>query len=201
MKLYDAQAANAKRVRIFIAEKGIEVPKVELELGKDTRASEFRKLNSLGEVPVLELDNGNVITDSIAICRYLDALFPDVPLMGRSPVEIGRIEMWSQRVYQELFLPIGLMVRHQLPLFADVIEQVPEFAAAQRRLMPKKWQWFDQELSDGRPFITGDTFTFADVQGMTALMLADIFDLAAPNDCVNAVYWSAKVRSRKSWEA
>lgn len=201
MKLYDAQAANAKRVRIFIAEKGIEVPKVELVLGNDTRTTEFRKLNSLGEVPVLELDDGNVITDSIAICRYLDALFPNVPLMGRSPVEIGRIEMWSQRIYQELFLPIGLMVRHQLPLFANVIEQVPDFAAAQRRVMPKKWQWLDQELSDGRPFFAGDTFTFADVQGMTALMLADIFDLAAPSDCTHAIRWSASVRNRESWKA
>lgn len=201
MKLYDAQAANAKRVRIFIAEKGIAVPTVLLELGTDTRSAEFRKLNSLGEVPVLELDNGSVIADSIAICRYLDLAFPQRPLMGCTPFEIGHIEMWSQRIYQELFLPIGLMVRHQLPLFADVIEQVPDFAAAQRRVMPGKWRWLDQELSDGRTFIAGDVFTFADVHGMTALMLADIFDLSAPSDCIHAVNWSEKVRSRASWEA
>ncbi len=201
MKLYDAQSGNAKRVRIFIAEKNIDIPRELVELGTDTRAPEFRKLNSLGEVPILELDDGSVITDSIAICRYLDHAFSDAALMGRTAFEQGQIEMWSQRIYQEIFLPIGLMVRHELPLFADVLEQVPAFAAAQRRVMPKKWRWLDQELSDGRTFIAGDEFTFADVQGMTALMLADIFDLAAPDDCQFALTWAEAVRDRPSWTA
>ena len=87
MKLYNATSGNTKRVRIFIAEKGIEVPRVELELGVDTRAPDFRKLNSLGEVPVLELDDGRVISESIAICRYLEAVHPEPPLMGRDAFE------------------------------------------------------------------------------------------------------------------
>ena len=163
MKLYDAEAGNAKRVRIFVAEKGIEIPREVLELGKDTRTPEFLKINSLGEVPVLELDDGGVLTESIAICRYLESIYPDKPLMGRDAREQGQIEMWSQRIYSQLFMTIGLMVRHELPMFADIVEQVPEFAAAQRRAMPEKWRWLDYEMSDGRAFIAGDEFSFADV--------------------------------------
>ncbi len=199
MKLYDAQAGNAKRVRIFMAEKKIEIPREVVELGVDTRTPAFRKLNSLSEVPVLELDDGRVITDSIAICRYLDNVFPEKPLMGRTAFEQGHIEMWSQRIYQEIFLPIGLMVRHRLPLFADVLEQVPAFADAQRRMMPRKWRWLDRELADSRAYIAGGEFTFADVQGMTALALADLFDLGIPDHCPHALRWAEGMRNRPSW--
>ena len=201
MKLYDAAAGNAKRVRIFIAEKGIEIPRISLELGKDTRAPEFRQLNSLGEVPVLELDNGRVITESRAICRYLDSAFPDIPLMGLNAFEQGHIAMWSERIYSQLFLPYGLMVRHTLPLFADVMIQVPEFARAQRDEIPDKWTWLDSEMADGRAFITGDKFSFADVEGMTLLMLADIFDIGIPGSCQYANRWADAMRRRPSWEA
>jgi len=201
LKLYDANAGNAKRVRIFIEEKGIDMPREVLELGNDTRSPEFLKINSLGEVPVLALDSGQIITESNAICRYLESAFPQKPLMGTNAAEQGRIEMWSERIYAQLFLTVGLMVRHQLPLFENVIEQVPAFADAQRRAMPEKWRWLDQEMSDGRPFVAGDTFTFADVQGMTALTIAEIFDLGVPDDCVFAGNWAENVRQRPSWKA
>ncbi|WP_109354036.1 glutathione S-transferase family protein [Sphingorhabdus sp. EL138] len=201
MKLYDANAGNAKRVRVFIAEKGIDVPRKVLELGTDTRTPEYLKVNSLGEVPALELDNGDVITESIAICRYLELAFPENPLMGRTPFEQGNIEMWSQRVYSQLFLTIGLMVRHQLPLFADVLEQIPAFADAQRKAMPEKWRWLNKEMADGRPFIAGETFSFADVHGMTALTITDIFELSAPADCEHVVKWAQIMRERPSWSA
>jgi glutathione S-transferase len=201
MKLYNAISGNTKRVRIFIAEKCIDIPRVELDLGRDTRTPEFLKLNSLGQVPVLELDDGQVITESMAICRYLDLAFPETPLMGRDALEQARIEMWSQRIYNEIFLTIGLMVRHQIPLFADTLEQIPAFAESQRRVMPEKWKWLNEEMADGRAFIAGDTFSFADVQGMTALNLADIFDLNAPDDCIHVIKWATAMRRRTSWKA
>lgn len=201
MKLYDAEAGNAKRVRIFIAEKGIEVPRVVLEIGKETRAPEYLKVNSLGEVPALELDDGSVVTESVAICRYLDLAFPDKPLMGVGPVEQGRIEMWSQRIFWQLFLPVGLMVRHTLSLFEDVVEQVPAFADSQRKAIPQRWRWLDQEMADGRSFIAGDAFSFADVQGMTALTLTDLFDISVPEDCAHAGKWATRMRKRPSWNA
>lgn len=104
MKLYDANAGNTKRVRILIAEKGIDIPREVLELGKDTRTPAFRKLNSLAELPVLMLDDGQVIAESLAICRFLESTFLDIPMMGESAAEQGHIEMWSQRIYSQLFM-------------------------------------------------------------------------------------------------
>ncbi len=201
MKLYDANAGNAKRVRIFIAEKEIEVPRVVLELGKDTRSPEFLAINSLGEVPVLELDSDQCIAESNAICRYLESAYPENPLMGTSTSERDKIDMWSERVYSHLFLTIGLMVRHKLPMFEHIVDQVPAFAEAQRKAVPDKWRWLDSELSDGRPYIAGETFTFADVQGVTAFTLAEIFELGVPDDCEFAGRWAESVRQRKSWSA
>ncbi|QTD57330.1 glutathione S-transferase family protein [Parasphingorhabdus cellanae] len=201
MKLYGANAGNAKRVRIFIAEKRIELPRETLDLGTDTRSPEYLKINSLVEVPALALDDGQIITESMAISRYLELIYPDKILMRKSPIEQAQIEMWSQRIFWQLFLPIGQMVRHELPLFSNVLEQVPEFAAAQRRAMPGKWRWLDREMSDGRRFIVGNSFSFADIQGMVPLMLGDIFDLSVPGDCKNVLNWANSLRRRSSWTA
>ncbi len=201
MKLYNAPSGNTKRVRIFIAEKGIEIPRVDLDIPAGTRSTEFRKINSLGELPVLELDDGQVITESLAICRYLEAAFPEPPLMGRDAAEQGHIEMWSQRIYGQIFMPYGLFVRHSLSLFADIVDQVPAFAEAQVKAIPEKWSWLDREISDGRPFIAGEAFTMADVHGMTVLMLADAFDLPIPDHCDNVNKWARAMRTRSSWDA
>ncbi|MCR9136524.1 MAG: glutathione S-transferase family protein [Alphaproteobacteria bacterium] len=201
MKLYDTQSGNTKRVRIFIAEKGIEIPRVQMELGADTRSREFQQLNTLGELPVLELDDGRMITESLAICRYLEAVYPDRPLMGTNPFEQGHIEMWSQRIYMQLFMTHGNFVRHSMDLFAAVMEQVPEFAAAQRRAIPDKWVWLDDEMSDGRAYIAGDTFTMADVQAMTVLMIADGLNMPIPGQCVHVNRWADAMRDRPSFHA
>ena len=201
MKLYNAHSANTKRVRIFIAEKGIEIPRVEVEIPAGTRSAEFRAINSLGELPVLELDDGQIITESLAICRYLEVAYPDPPLMGRHAAEQGHIEMWSQRIYAQLFMTYGLFVRHSLSLFADVVDQVPAFAETQRDAMPGRWRWLDREMSDGRPFIAGQEFSMADVQGMTVLMIADALDLPVPDDCKHVNQWAGVVQSRSSWRA
>ncbi|MEP3277672.1 MAG: glutathione S-transferase family protein [Stappiaceae bacterium] len=201
MQLYNAPSGNTKRVRIFIAEKAINIPTIEMELGKDTRTPAFRKINSLGELPVLKLDGGQLITESRAICRYLDACFPENPLMGVEPLEQGQIAMWSDRIHSQLFMTYGLMARHTLPLFSDILKQVPEFAQSQRDIVPEQWIWLDGELSDGRRFIAGDAFSFADVEGMTVLMLADAFDLGIPDKCTHALKWAATVRNRPSFQA
>ncbi len=201
MKLYNAISGNTKRVRIFLMEKGVEIPCVEMELGTDTRTAEFRKLNSLGELPVLELDDGRVITESAAICRYLESVFPDPPLMGLDAFEQAHIEMWSLRIHGQIFMTYGNYVRHTIALFGDTVDQVPQFAESQRRAVPEKWAWLDGEMSDGRRFIAGDTFTMADVHGMTALMLADVFKLPVPENCEFANRWAGNMRQRPSWQA
>ncbi len=201
MKLYNAQSGNTKRVRIFIVEKGIDIPRIEIKLGTDTRAPEFLNINSLGEVPVLELDDGTIITESLAICRYLEAAFPDPPLMGRDATEQGVIEMWSQRIYGQLLITYGFFVRHSLPLFADVVDQVPAFAESQKAAIPGKWEWLEAEMADGRPFIAGEAFSMADIQAMTVLWIADGLDLPIPEHCASLNKWATAVRKRPSWDA
>jgi len=201
MKLYDTKAGNPKRVRIFIAEKGIEIPRINMEAGTDTRTEEFRKINSLGELPVLELDDGRVLTESFAICRFLESEFPEPPLMGRDAFEQGNIEMWSQRIHNQLFLPHGHYVRHTLSLFEDVVIQVPAFAEAERDIIPQRWAWLDQEIADGRLFLAGDAFSMADIHGMVVLMLAGLFDFPIPAECTHATRWADRVKGRPSWDA
>jgi glutathione S-transferase len=140
MKLYIAPGPNSYRVRILMAEKGIELPLVELDYAKrEHKAPEFLKLNSLGQVPVLELDDGTVITESVAICRYLEAVHPTPSLFGSNAASIGLIDMWNRRIENEVFATIGNVVLHTDEFFKERLIQVPEFAEAQRKMIPGKW--------------------------------------------------------------
>ncbi len=141
MKLYNAQAPNPWRVRIFLAEKGIEMPLHTLQvLSGETRTPDFLEINSLGEVPALELDDGTVITESIAICRYLEALYPKPTLFGSTPLEQAQIEMWQRRIELQIVGTVGQIGLHIIPFFADRVEQIPEYAASQARALEKKWE-------------------------------------------------------------
>ena len=112
MKLYDGgRAPNPRRVRIFLAEKGLSVPMEKIDLGAlQHKSAEFTAINPLQRVPVLVLDDGTVITESIAICRYFEALQPDPPLFGRGPLEIANIEMWNRRLELHFLLPVAFEV-------------------------------------------------------------------------------------------
>jgi len=119
MKLYNAPAPNPRRVRIFLAEKGIDIPRVEVDLpGGENRTAAFRALNSLGQVPVLQLDDGGVITESLAICRYLEELHPEPSLFGGNPRDRARIDMWERRISNEIYVRIGGVAQHTLAFFA-----------------------------------------------------------------------------------
>ena len=145
MKLYDAMTPNSLRVKVFLAEKGVDVPRQKIDvMGGGTRTPEFLALNSLGELPVLELDDGRILTESVAICRYFEELHPDPSLMGKSAYAQAHIEMWNRRAEQQLFGPVGAMARHTFAFFADKLEQIPEYAATQDRLFDKNWAWFDR---------------------------------------------------------
>ena len=134
MKLYNhSQAPNPRRVRIFMAEKGISLPMEEIDLmaGKN-RAPEFLAKNPSGGLPVLELDDGGCIAESVAICRYLEGQHPEPNLMGRNPREQAEIEMWNRRMELELFGSIGQTVRNTHPMFKERLRQFPEYGEAQR---------------------------------------------------------------------
>ena len=126
MKLYCGIGPNSYRVRIFMAEKGIDLPRVEIDIIKgEHKTPQFRELNSLAQIPVLELDDGNVITESVAICRYLEELHPEPPLFGADPQGCGKVEMWNRRAEIEIFGTIGSVALHTDEMFKDRIVAVP----------------------------------------------------------------------------
>lgn len=202
MKLYSAPGPNSYRVRIFMAEKGLELPITQIDFGKrEHKSPDFLKLNSLGQVPVLELDGGDIITESVAICRYLEALHPSPPLFGSDAVSQGKVEMWNRRMEQEIFATIGNVVLHTDEFFKERLTQVPAFAEAQRQAIPAKWTWLDREMSDGRSYLAGDAFSMADISGMVTLWISDVFSFEIPAALPHVQRWSEKLRARPSWNA
>ena len=203
MKLYNfPQAPNCWRVRAYLSEKGLECPTsmVDLNAG-ESRTEEFGKINSLHETPVLELDDGTRIAESIAICRYFEDLHPEPNLMGTTPLERAQIEMWNRRAEIHLMNTVGNIAIHSFDFFKDKVEQLPTFVETQRRLAPRKWAWLDSELSDGRAFLAGERFTLADITGMCALRIAGFVDQSPAPDLANVARWADSVMSRPSWEA
>ena len=130
MKLYDGgRAPNPRRVRVFLAEKGITVPTEQVDLGKlQQRSAAYTAINPLQRVPALALDDGTVITESIAICRYFEALQPDPPLFGRGALEIALIEMWSRRAELHLYMPVSIVFQHLPPAMKAMVDpQIAEW--------------------------------------------------------------------------
>ncbi len=202
MKLFNATAPNPRRVRIFLAEKGATLPTTDVNLTEgESRTPDFLAMNSLGHTPVLKLDDGTVITESVAICRFLEETFADPPLFGADQVDRARVEMWNRRMEIEIFNPCGNIAQHTFEFFADKVRQVPEFAAAQRKTVPEKWQWLEGEMSDGREFISGDRFSVADITGMVASGLAEVLEVGVPASCPNLRKWDQRMRARPSWDA
>ena len=200
MKLYDAHTPNTLRVRVFLAEMGIDLPVETIDVrGGATRTPAFLAKNSLGEVPVLELDDGRHLTESVAICRYLEEMHPTPALFGDTTEARARIEMWNRRMELHLFASLGGVARHTFSFFAATVEQMPDYAASQMRLFDKQWAWLDDELSDGRPFIAGDALSVADITGMAVLLVCTFMEKELPADRVNAKRWAEAMYRRPSF--
>jgi glutathione S-transferase len=207
LKLYDAVwAPNPRRVRMYLAEKGIEIERrmVDLANGENLREP-FLSLNPRGTVPVLRLDSGECIADSVAICRYLEALHPDPPLFGTTPEEIARIEYWIRKVEAEGYAGVVYAFRNRNKHMTDralsghwpPVPQLPELVMRGQNM----WRWFIESLDDhlaGRDWIATDGYSFAD---LTALMTIDFAKATrlAEGDLPPAVAaWHARVSARPS---
>lgn len=200
MHLYTAQAPNPFRVSVFLAEKDIVIPETVLNVMEgETHSTDFQSKNTLCEVPVLELDDGTFLTESIAICRYLEQLYPKKPLMGSTALAQARIEMWNRRIEQQIFNTAGDIGLHTFPFFAERVDQFPEYAASMQRLLNRKWCWLDSELVDGRTYICDDTFSIADITGMAALLVCDFASISIPGNLINLNRWIAAVRKHSGW--
>ena len=170
VKLYNhSLAPNPRRVRIFAAEKGIELALEEIDiLAGQSRMPEFLAKNSSGAVPVLELDDGSYLSESVAICRYLEGLQPEPNLLGRDLREQAEVERWNRRMELELFAPIGRTFQNTNPIFQRRIKQFPEYGEAQRAIVYQRLERMDHEL-DGQEFIASDRFTIADITALVAI--------------------------------
>ena len=200
MKLYDgARAPNPRRTRIFLAEKGIKLPIEPIDLGSmQHRSPDYAAVNPLMRVPALVLDDGTVITESIAICRYFEALYPDPPLFGDGALQIARIEMWNRRMELHFLFPVSHVFRNSHPAMKEMeVPQVPAWAEANRPRILEFIRFLDGELQD-RPFVAGDAFTVADITGLVSIDFMKPAKLAVPDELKNLKRWHADVSARPS---
>jgi glutathione S-transferase len=202
MKLYGENnpAPNPRKVRIFLAEKGIAVEQVRVPLMKRAhKAPEFLRKNSLGQLPVLELDDGTCIAESIAICRYFEELAPSPPLFGTGPLGRANVEMWTRRAEFRLWAPIGQVWIHADPRTAAVVpHQYTEFGEMNRTVVANAMKWLDRELSDGRAFLAGADYSIADIVLLCGIDFAKFVQMEMPEDCAHLIDWHARVSSRPS---
>jgi glutathione S-transferase len=205
MKLYTyAGAPNPRRVHIFLAEKGIALPFETVDITKRAnRTPEFlANVNPLGGLPVLALDDGTHLAESVAICRYFEALHPEPALFGRTPAEIGRIEMWNRRIELGFMMPVGMAWVHGSPLTKAVVKhQIPEMAEQSRELVRRQFDFLDAELAK-REFVAGDAHSMADILALTTFDFAGQLNHLHPEPRhANLLRWHAAVSSRPSARA
>ena len=169
MKLYNNKMANSPRkVRMFIAEKNIsdiEIINIDLMSGEH-KTPEYRAIAPNSRIPALELDDGTVIMESTAICRYLESMYPEPNLFGESAIEIASIEMWQARIYNELMIPLAMAFRHLHPGMSNMEIQNKDYGETQKSIGIKSLKYFDMMLSKSE-FVAGDRYTFADIQMIT----------------------------------
>ena len=203
MKIYDfALAPNPRRLRIFVAEKGLKIPveQVDIFTGKN-RTPEMLAKNPAGGLPFVELDDGTHLAESVAICRYLEGLHPEPNLMGKDSREQAFIEMWNRRVELNLFSAAARAFQHTNELFKARIKQFPEYGATQRETVANQFKWLDAQIGN-KPFIAGDRFTIADITAEVAVDFA-VQAAGVPMDPAlkNLGRWHQSVSSRPSAKA
>ncbi len=199
MKLYEyTQAPNPRRVRIFLAEKGVQIPFEQVDIGKaDNRKPAFLAKNSLVGVPVLELDDGRFVAESVAICRYFEETHPEPPLMGIDAADRAIVEMWNRRMELEVMGLVTQAFRNTHEFFKGRVAQVPEFGEVCRSAAPKRLEWLDGEIAD-RPFIAGDRYTIADITALVGIDFGRVVKLRIEPELKNLTRWYESVSSRPS---
>src|SRR5262245_13177664 len=200
MKLYDGgRAPNPRRVRVFLAEKSISVPVEPIDLGKMQHKSDaYAAINPLQRVPSLVLDDGTVITESVAICRYFEALQPEPALFGRNGREAALIEMWNRRLELHLLLPVSHVFRHLHPAMKEM--EVPQWGEVNKPRIEEFLGILDRELA-GQAFAAGDAYSIADITGMIAVDFLKPAKLAVPDAFANVRRWHSTVAARPSASA
>lgn len=209
MKLYDfAGAPNPQRVRIFLAEKGMSLPVEQIDLvAGDQHTPEFQKLNPWGTVPLLALDDGTFISEVVAICRYLEEIQPEPPLMGETPLERAVISMWEHKLEFEGVPAVGEVIRNTVERFKGRAlpgpvehDQIPELANRGRKRIKYFVDLLEERLSKS-PYVATANFSFADITAWVAVQFASRVDDSVPGDFHNVKRWYDTVGERASMNA
>jgi glutathione S-transferase len=206
LKFYDCKTApSPRRVRIFLAEKDLDIETVEVDLGAGEQFSEaFRKVNPDCVVPALELDDGSVISEVLAICQYLEEIQPAPSLLGSTPEERARVTMWNAKVEQQGLWAMAEAFRNSARGLADravtgpdAYPQIPELADRGRKRVEQFFRRLDDSLSETR-FVAGDNFSMADISAMVVVDFAGWIKITIPEDATNLRRWHAEVSARPS---
>jgi glutathione S-transferase len=206
MQLYDFKMApNARRVRVFVAEKGLDIPLVEVDLGSRAQlGGDYGQVNPMLEVPVLALDDGTVLTESTAICRYLEEVYPDPPLCGRNPLERAQVMMWDRRVEQHGFMAVSEAFRNGNAFFKDRavtgpmdFAQIPELAERGKQRFANFLALMEKRLGESE-YVAGERYGIADITAMVAIDFARVIRARIGDDQPNLQRWHAAVATRPS---
>ncbi len=203
MKLYDSRRApNPRRVRWFMAEKGVEdIEVIDVDLFKgDHKAPAYLAKFGAANVPALEMDDGTTVTESVAICRYLESLYPEPNMFGRDPKETAIIEMWTRRTELLVAMPLMMAVRHGHPALAALETQIPEIAENGRQTGTRGLKLLDARLAES-DFIAADRLTMADILAATAIDFARMARFRPPEDLTHVRRWYHAMMSRPAAQA
>jgi len=203
MLLYhDPRAPNPRRVRIFLAEKGVAYDTIEVSIAAaEHQKPEFRQKNPLALLPVLELEDGKVLRESMAICRYIEELHPEPNLLGADPWERAQIEQWNRHAELELLLPIAQVFRNTNAFWNGRIRQAPEFGEIMREQVSSRFDWLERELAQ-RDYLAGSRFTVADITALCAIDFGKVSNLRIQADThPHLAGWHARVSARPSAKA
>ena len=203
MLLYhDPRAPNPRRVRIFLAEKGVPYDTIEVSIAAaEHHKPEFRKKNPLALLPVLELADGKVLRESMAICRYIEELHPEPNLFGADAWERAQIEQWNRHAELELLLPIAQVFRNTNAFWVGRIKQSAEYGEIVRELVGTRFDWLEEELGQ-RQYLAGPRFTVADITALCAVDFGKVSNLRIKAEThPNLAAWHKRVSERPSAKA
>ncbi|HET6390849.1 glutathione S-transferase [Hyphomicrobium sp.] len=203
MRIIETHAApSPRRVNIFLAEKGIEVPREEVNMMvDDLKSGDFAKLNPWGRVPVLILDDGRAISETVAICRYFEEISPEPPLFGTGPIGKAEVEMWNRRIENGLYNAVFAVFRHLHPKMAHLeVPQIAEWGEANKEKVAHELKLTDARLSQSR-FLAGDAYSIADITALVAIDFMKPARLGRPDGFTNVLRWHEEVSARPSAKA
>ncbi len=197
MKLFTSKGAiSPARVLFFLAEKGIEIERVQVDLMKgEHRSAEYRAISPNGRTPALQCDDGRTLCESVAICRYFEELQPQPPLFGRDAIERAQIEMWNRIVEFELMMPMAMAFRHTFPAMKALEDQVPEFGEKQRAVGQSRARRFDRQLAT-QAYIAGDEFSIADITAWCSFRFFRVAGFEMKDEQPHLRAWFERIKAR-----